>query len=223
MSTPSFINYGNGTGTASTNLTVNTPTSDGTGQFWIACILGDHSTTLSTPAGWTLVDFVNDDGSGMFTITGAVYKRDPTDTEPGNYSWTFGTSSNSVGIIMSYTSSPIDVEDNETSLSNEGTFLCPSIITTGSADRLISVWMQRGGSVTVPGGQVLELSISNTNTYLAVSDEALSASGATGIRTCTDANGNNAIGFSIALTGTAVPLPGEDEQSIRWTVVDHWF
>ncbi|MGQ0510092.1 MAG: DUF6701 domain-containing protein [Betaproteobacteria bacterium] len=105
------------------------------------------TTSVTPPAGWTLVNSVTDQttggGTGGFGNRLFVYQRVATGSEPANYAWSFGGAlvhAGAVGGIISFsgvdTSNPVVVEGGQTTASSVN-HAAPSIDTGSVTDTML--------------------------------------------------------------------------------------
>ena len=145
-------------GTGGDHITVNIPTGVTPGDVMIAqvAVRGGSGTTLTPPAGWSLVR--RDDNGG--NLAQAVYSHVvPTSPgEPASYTWTFNAGNDGTAGIADFvgvsTVSPVEVNDGQSNASSTS-ITAPSItIASGhNADLLLEIFATAAGSaVSVPPG-----------------------------------------------------------------------
>ena len=145
-------------GTGGDHITVNIPTGVTPGDVMIAqvAVRGGSGTTLTPPAGWSLVR--RDDNGG--NLAQAVYSHVvPTSPgEPASYTWTFNAGNDGTAGIADFvgvsTVSPVEVNDGQSNASSTS-ITAPSItIASGhNADLLLEMFATAAGSaVSVPPG-----------------------------------------------------------------------
>lgn len=113
-------------------LTVSVPAGTAQNDVMLAVVsvnLNGSATTITAPAGWTLV---RSDNSGTI-IRQSVYFRVASASEPASYAWTFSNSKRAVAGIVSYRGvdslAPINASSGQANGSS-GTITAPSLTTT---------------------------------------------------------------------------------------------
>lgn len=211
-----------------TTLTVNVPAGTAPNDVMIASVAlrpcsnvnnGACTATLSPPAGWTLVNSIDQrqgGGTGGYGFRLLAYRRTAIAGEPGSYTWTTGgapVTAGSVGSIASFsgvdTANPIVADADQTTPSGNS-HAAPSI-NTGAVTNTVLVsthaalssgaWAPPGGmtEMTDVASRVIpdDLGISLETNY-----EVRAAAGATGTRTATLARpptGDNGATHMLAL------------------------
>jgi hypothetical protein len=185
-----------GAGPAMLTLNIATPSGTQAGDVMIASIAIRPNTSLSPPAGWTLVRRTNSAGASPNSL--AVYWRRATAAEPVSHTWMLGSSSGSAGGILAFRGvdavAPIVVENGQAtpeSLSHT----TPSVETTVADTMLVtSHGYASSGTWTPPAGMtegfdVRSQSGSDANGITACGNwSRQTAAGATGIRIATASN-----------------------------------
>lgn len=122
------------------NLTINVP-SGSVDDLLLAFITTDDNETINIPAGWTLY---NQGFDANNSVTLAVFYRIADGSEPGNYTFTWGSTEETLGVILRYagvdTANPIQLALTQTGNSN--TPDAPSITTTTDDTEIIYVFAQ---------------------------------------------------------------------------------
>lgn len=90
---PPSILWGAASGNNGTNsVTITTPSTPAAGTFLIAFITGSSyqsKTTVTPPSGWTFVgDYLANGTGGNYYVTGTLYTKVATSSEPSSYTWT---------------------------------------------------------------------------------------------------------------------------------------
>lgn len=202
--------------TAVTTLSINRPTGTGTRVLLLAQLSirgGTNVTTLTAPAGWTLVNRTN---SGT-VVALAVYSKwvaADLSTEPANYSWTF-TSGYVAGSIAAFSGTapgtPVAASAGLADTASARTLDAPSISPTMGDTLLVGVWGSSHGSrsYTPPTGMTERTDVGSSGTTngtrLGMATEVRAASGATGVRTATVSNNVTGSGILLALAPAQRP------------------
>lgn len=195
---------GNNTGTST--LSINRPGGVTTNDVMIAAISvrGGSTTTITPPAGWTLVNTI-DNGTA---IRMAIYYKVAAASEPQNYTWTFSSSHGASGGIQAYrdvdTAAPIDDEAGVAGTTGVGgTIATPSITTTIPNTQLVASFaVARGTNFTAPPGMTERYDINSVGdpvpdrTTSEGADALQAADGATGSRTATSGVGAGVAGVA---------------------------
>jgi hypothetical protein len=200
----------------SPGLTINVPTGTVANDVMIAGITmrpcsnssgGACTVTITPPAGWTLVDSVDQttgagtDGYGNRLF---VYRRVATGAEPASHTWTFGgtpVQAGAAGGILSFsgvdTSNPVVVSGGQTT-GYSYTHAAPSIDTGTVTDTMLvsTHSINSSGTWTPPGTMTERVDIASLSPQipdelglsLEMNHELRAAAGATGTRTATLSN-----------------------------------
>ena len=178
-------------------------------------VRGGAATTLTAPAGWSLVRRDNDGGG---QIADGIYVHIVTAaSEPASYTWNFSAGNDAAGGIAAYsgvnTAAPIDVSGGQANASSTS-MTAPSItIPAGhNADRLLAVFATaNSAAITLPGAvsgrwnfHAIGFGIS------AAMGDASVPSGATGNYVALQGSSAVNIGAQVALQpapGSATPTP----------------
>ncbi|MBI2246468.1 MAG: hypothetical protein HYU65_00770, partial [Armatimonadetes bacterium] len=190
-----FVGALGGRNTGTSTLSIDRPGGVTTNDVMIAAISvrGGSTTTITPPAGWTLVNTID---NGM-TIRMAIYYKVAAASEPQSYTWTFSSSHGASGGIQAYrdvdTAAPIDDEAGVAGTTGAGgTIATPSIITTIPNTQLVASFaVARGTSFTAPPGMTERYDINSVGdpvpdrTTSEGADALQAADGATGARTAT--------------------------------------
>ncbi len=158
---------------------------------------GGTNTTLTAPAGWTLISKTNN-GSNVGVAT---YYKVAGGSETSSYSWTisssFGTSPRAAGGIVRYTgTSGVDVSSAATGItphtSTDPSLTAPSVTTTAANDVVVNFFaLDDNSNFTAVSGSSERYDVSNTSGPAATADEfAKATAGSTGTKTVT-ANGTH--------------------------------
>jgi hypothetical protein len=193
------------------SLTINVPAGTALDDVMIASVTfrpcsntsgAACTTTMTPPAGWTLVSSIDQTtgaGTGGYGHRVFVYQRVATAAEPASYTWTFsGTPSHAgaAGAILSFsgvdTASPIVAQSGQTTVSAL-THAAPSINTGTQINTMLVATHSANSSATwTPAtGMTEQVDIASLATpddlglSLQVSTEALAVAGMTGTRTAT--------------------------------------
>lgn len=199
---------GNNGGGAAT-LTINKPGGVVANDVMVAAISvrGGSATTITPPAGWTLVRAI-DNGT---TIRMAVYFKVATGGEPASYTWTFDSSQKASGGIQAYsnvdTIAPIDAENGQATPSGTQ-HSTPSITTYSNNEMLVASFsIARGTTFTPPAGMTERYDTASTgggppSRTTSEGDDLLQVTaGATGVKTATAAAAAVGVTHILALRG----------------------
>ncbi len=166
---------------------------------------GACTTTITPPAGWTLIrgtNTTNGGGTGGFGSRLLVYSRVATATEPASFTWLFGgapTHSGATAGILSFsgvdTTNPIVAEAGQTT-PNSYNHSTPSINTGTVTNTMLvsSHSVNSSGTWTPPAGMTERVDIASRPTpdalgiMLEMNHQTWAASGATGTRTAIQSN-----------------------------------
>ena len=205
------------TSAASSLVTIPVPAGVVANDVMIAqvTVRGGAATTLTAPAGWSLVRRDNDGGG---QIADGIYVHIVTAaSEPASYTWNFSAGNDAAGGIAAYsgvnTAAPIDVSGGQANASSTS-MTAPSItIPAGhNADRLLAVFATaNSAAITLPGAvsgrwnfHAIGFGIS------AAMGDASVPSGATGNYVALQGSSAVNIGAQVALQpapGSATPTP----------------
>ena len=179
-------------------------------------VRGGSGTTLTAPAGWSLVRRDNDSGG---QIAEGIYVHVVTATaEPASYTWTFSAGNDAAGGIADYsgvnTAAPIDVNGGQANASSTSVTAPSVTVPAGhSGDRLLALFAMPDSSapITLPGAitgrwnfHAIGFGIS------AAMGDASTPSGATGNYVALQGTSTVNIGALVALQpagGSATPTP----------------
>jgi hypothetical protein len=194
-----------------TTLTISRPAGVVQNDFLIAQITvrGGIGTTITAPAGWTLLRRENNGA----TLGQAIYHKVATASEPASYTWMFNGNRTASGGIIAYsgvdTANPIDASGGQTGSGSMVT--APSIITTTSDTMLVGFFgIAHSATFTPPMGMTERYDVASTGapmpdrTSSAGADEPRPMAGPTGTRTATATQSAAWVGQSVALRPTAV-------------------
>ena len=188
----------------STSLTLARPAGAAPGDVLLAGVAVRGATTITAPAGWTLVRL---DNAADYTIQ-AVYWRPVAATgEPASYQWAFSSSNAAAGGILAYsgvnTAAPIDVHGGAVNGSATTSIVAPSITTTVGGDRVVGMFGIGGAnSITPPPGMTEEGEAASTAGNYHVTWEGsdyTQAAGPTGPKTASAGVAHPSVGQLIAL------------------------
>lgn len=180
----------NDTAGAST-LVLNRPTGTVNGSFLLAAITvdGGNNTTITPPAGWTLVQRTD---SGNF-LNLATYRRFAGGSEPTSYSWSISPTARASGGIARFSgvdsSNPI-ADANDSNASNSSASLAVGSVTPSSGNTMLVGVFASDSNATflAPGGMTERFDLSNVNAggpATMVATQGQASSGSSGSRTAT--------------------------------------
>ncbi len=193
-------------------ISINVPTGTTTNDVMLAAIsVRPSTTTITAPAGWTLINRVNQAAGN--SNSQATYYRVATSTEPTAYVWAFSgvAITGTAGGIITYrgvdTTSPIDASGGNTTVS--GTSHTANSINTTVANTMIVSTHSFSSSETwtPPAGMTEQVDVASLTTpnaagiSLEMNDVLQAATGATGNKTATVAgNADTGVAQLVALT-----------------------
>lgn len=173
-------------GSGATTLTISTPIGTVNGNVLVAqVVVGGATTVITPPAGWTLI---RRDNTGS-AVGDALYYKVAGSAEPGSYTWTFNSSQKAAGGIAEYsgvnTASPVDVNSGHYSSPGATVITANSVTTVSGSDKLLFFGaVTTGTTVSSSTGMVQHwVTADSTSMTSTMSDQDLSATGATGNRT----------------------------------------
>jgi type II secretory pathway pseudopilin PulG len=199
--------------TAATSVTVNAPVGLAPGHFMLAAAVvdADATTTLSAPAGWTLVGRIKDSTN---TVTTGVWWKFATASEASSYQFTWTGSRKAYAWITRFTgvepSAPINVSSTTAGASASSTPSSPSVTTTVANAMVVRIGGFDDGDVNVDNAGVSghttltadesDAGASATNPVSGAAAYVLRASaGSTGTANFTLAASEEFVTFTIAL------------------------
>ena len=208
-----------------TTLAVPRPAAVTTGDLLLASIAIRGTSTMTAPAGWTLI---RNDVSGN-NLRHATWWRFAAASDPSSWTWTFSAGRLAAGAIHAYggvaASNPIDTSSGSANASS--TSLTATGVTTTAADDLLVAFysMTTNATITPPAGMTERGeqagSAPGRTTVLEGSDAALGAAGPTGARVATASRAQTSIGQLIALRPAAGgPPPVNNEPTFDQNVPD---
>ena len=205
------------TNLSGTTVTVPRPSGTVAGQLLVAQVDFHTHTftgTISPPSGWTTVRVDNDTNHEMQ----GVFWKFATSSEPASFAFTLTAGSvvggEASGAITAYdgvdTTTPVDAHGATTYPSGASSIVAPSITTTVPGTRLLTMVGQRGnGTSTPPSGMVERYDLSSgSQNKIQMSDQSVTASGATGTRTVASTDNGSAVAQSVALRPRQITLVG---------------
>jgi hypothetical protein len=186
-----------------TTLVVPRPATFAAGDVLLASIVIRGSSTITPPAGWTLIR--NDlNGTNLRHVT---WWKLATAAEPTTYTFTFSAGRLSVGTIHVYggvhQTNPIDASSGSINASSTNVTAL-GVTTTAPNDLLVAFYsMTTNASVTPPAGMTERGeqtgSAPSRTTVIEGADQAVGPAGATGNRVATASTAQTSIGHLIAL------------------------
>jgi hypothetical protein len=185
------------------SIVIDVPAGVRIGDMLLAAVSVRNAPTINTPAGWTLLR--NDASSG--NVRTALYYRVATGGEAASYTWTFSESRRATALIVAYRGvSAIGASGANVNNSGSASIVAPSVTPGVAGATLVAFFSVRAsGAISSPSSmdERADASSGGTGVSIAVADEYLSGSGATGTRTATSASERN-IGQSVILLPAAV-------------------
>lgn len=193
--------------TAVTQLTIPVPsgTQNGDGLILALAVRGGSGTTVSTPAGWTLI-LTQNQSTGVRL---AIFRRIAA-SEPASYtvSWTGGSFDADGAIYAAQNVDALNLVEASNSQGNAAStsVAAPSITTTSANTLLLFIGAAQGGPTwTPPGGETERADVQSGGTNkisLTIAEETLASAGATGTRTATISSSQQSVGALVALRGS---------------------
>ena len=179
------------TPSSGTSITVAKPSGTVDGDVLVAlvaAIISSSPYSFTPPAGWVATGAI-----AQFAASGGrmqIWTRVAGGSEPANYSWTVSNAiTQSAAVVLRYapqspTTPPGVVDDAVMSSFQASGVVSPSVVATGNADTLIALFGAGSGTVGVPPSDMTQRAvIEQSNIKVAIYDEPLTATGATGTRT----------------------------------------
>ncbi|MGC2519930.1 MAG: DUF6701 domain-containing protein [Burkholderiales bacterium] len=202
-------------------ITVNKPAGTVSGDVMLASVaVVTNTSTVATPAGWTLVQSMNQTGTNPSRLY--TFYKVAGGSEPATYAWTFtGSNVGAVAAISSYTgvdtTAPIDASAGQLTPSST-THTALSVTTTVAGDMLVTVHEYASSRNWTPPGGMTEAvdsfsrgSGGTSGVSMEMNYESRPATGATGTRTATaSASADRGATQAIALKALVVVTnPGD--------------
>ncbi|MEM9847988.1 MAG: hypothetical protein AAF847_08865, partial [Bacteroidota bacterium] len=142
MMAPTFVEDANASSDAN-SLTVNLPTGTMADDVMIATVVidGFDLATVTAPSGWTQIDQGNAQGD---VAAVATFWKTATASEPANFTFSWGTNTNGIGVIATFrgvdTTNPINAQAASTGSSNMPN--TPDALTTINDALLLRIYGQ---------------------------------------------------------------------------------
>jgi len=185
------------------SIVIDVPAGVRAGDMLLAALSVRSAPSVNTPAGWTLLR--DDVSSG--NLRTALYYRVATGAESASYTWTFSASRRAIGLIVGYRGvSAIGASGANVNGSATTSIVAPSVTPGVAGATLVAFFSVRASAAINSPASMDERADANsggTGVSIAVADEYLSGSGATGTRTATSTSERN-IGQSVILLPAAV-------------------
>ena len=190
-----------------TTLAVTRPATVVTGDLLLASIAIRGTSTITAPAGWTLIR--NDVNAN--NLRHATWWRFATASDPTAWTWTFSAGRLAAGAIHAYggvaATNPIDASSGSANASSTS-LTATGVTTTTANDLLVAFYsMTTDATITPPAGMTERGeqpgSAPGRTTVLEGSDAALGAAGPTGARVATASRAQTSVGQLIALRPAA--------------------
>jgi hypothetical protein len=166
-------------------LTLTKPTNTASGQVMVATVSGAGTTTISAPAGWTLVQ---DTTSGA--LRQLLYVKVAAAGEPTSYAFASSGSRNASGGITTYSgvNATVPVDASDEALGASGNAAAPSVTTSAANDLVITaVAIASATTVTPASGTTERYDKASASTDVEVADATAATAGATTARTAVPA------------------------------------
>ncbi len=207
-----------------TTLVVPRPATVTTGDLLLASIAIRGTSTITAPAGWTLI---RNDVNGN-NLRHATWWRFAAAGDPASWTWTFSAGRLAAGAIHAYggvaATNPIDTSSGIANASSTS-LTATGVTTTTADDRLVAFYsMTTSATITPPAGMTERGeqlgSAPGRSTVLEGSDAALGAAGPTGARVATASTAQTSIGQLIALRPATGGPPVNREPTFDQNVPD---
>ena len=160
--------------------------------------ISSTSSTITPPSGWTLQESVD---NGITVRTAVYINTAPTAT---TYQWTFSSSAEAVGGIVTYSGvnrvTRVNIDGSGTNAAGTS-HDAPSVTTTSANDRLITFYAAAAvGTWTAPSGMTERYDVAGAALLSATADDKyLGTAGATGAQTATITVSGISTAVSVAL------------------------
>lgn len=220
ISSSTFAGSSGANGTTVTCV-VPAPATISVGNTLFVCLYSATSASSTVTwvlSGWTFTN-VKNPGTGTGNMMIGIKTADASDTSAVNYSFA-GSSGGSTSwfmgaAILNYTGlgSTFSTTPSSVAAAAATTCVAPSVSPAAATDLLLAFYGAFNGvaGTTVPAGMTSRASAASAgNTSIIVSDQTLSASGATGTRTQTFASSDSTVGGLVTINqaaASAVPPP----------------
>lgn len=197
---------------AATSITISVPAGTANGDILLMGIALAGTTTITTPAGWSVVatadNHGNADGNGGYA---RAFSR-VASSEPASYTVSFSGSSTAAGAIRGYTggntTTPTDGSNSTAAGIAVTTLTAPSVTTTVDGDMIVCFLADLFGGTPSVNSPLTHASTGEGGGSVGFvsGDWAQSAHGATGTFTATDAGGpSDAMTITVALQPAGAP------------------
>jgi hypothetical protein len=178
----------NSVASTTSSLAITKPAGTTTADVMIATVAGAGTTTISAPAGWTLLDDTTASGNGMRVLT---YFKIATASEGASYTFSSSSARNATGGIVTLRGAngvmPIDAVAEATGAS--GSAVAPSVTTTAAGDWVLTASsVARNTTFTAPAGSTERYDRAGTSTSTSASTFTQAVAGATAAKTAAPAN-----------------------------------
>lgn len=201
---------GNNAGGATT-LNVSKPSGTQDGDILIAVISvrGGTSTTITPPAGWTLIN--SNDSTTI--LKSSIFWKQSSASDNNIQTFSFNSSQKASGVISGYsgvdTTSPVNAQNSQVNASSTS-MTAPDVTTTVTNTMVIAAYstatgttMTAGSSMSLRGQAASTGGSAATRTTSGLQDIIQSATGSTGTKTMTAGTAAVNIGHTIALKPAA--------------------
>ena len=201
----------NSTSSANNQLNIGVPTGVAANDILIAqiAVRGGSNTTITPPAGWSLVRQDNQ----STTIAQAIYSHAVINAsaEPSSYGWSFSSANSAAGGIIDYYGvsnvQPVDASNGQGNASSTNITTPSLVVPAGdNGDLLVSFFsIASATSISLPPPVLPRWSLgaSSGGVGIAAADLLLNASGSVAAQTATAGTSSPSVGALIAL----VPQP----------------
>ncbi len=185
------------------SVTVNVPAGTVNGDVMVVGVQYGGSTQMTTPAGWTLINHVNNSFSTTQNLT-TFYRV--ASSEPASYTWTMPSLVCWITAAGSYSgvsnSSPVDAQ-TIVGVTTSTSLVANAVTTTAANDMIVTIFAGYNGTSTTwtpPGGQTERVDSNNTSVRsIEMNDSTQASVGSSGTFTATASVSNYGANATIAL------------------------
>ncbi len=201
------VTYGSNHSESVNTISLAKPAGVVAGDVLLASIDTRGSSTVSAPAGWTLVQ-MHINGTSLRKST---YVKAAGAAEPASYTWTFSANRLAAGAIHAYTgvdpASPVNASGGQI-VASSTTVTAPSITTTVADTMLVAFFATMTNATWTPPAGMTERgeligTASGKYSSTTGADAIRAAVGATGSRVATTSKAANSVAHLIALRPAA--------------------
>jgi hypothetical protein len=208
-----------GTNSSANTFTVTEPTGIAQGDFEFVLVSVSAASSVSTPAGWTLLNAVGPAAKFfIFYVTGGRGASPPTLTFTGTFS-----GGSLEWHCLAFTNGSVNIDASATTtLGQRTTPNCPSAVATGSSDEALAIAFNWDGSVSggwaAPSGYTIR-SVNGFALDCVCASKTLSAAGAEDPGAYNASNGggpNDTWEVTLLIGDASVGGPTLEQEGYRW-------